>query len=239
MRVETAQAGENYLLFDADSAPGITNDHFDPAWWEARKAVVGRAPGRGQVCFVRAGQQEWALRQYRRGGWMARLTEDSYWWSGLENTRPWREWKLTAELHRQGLPVPQPIAARVRRAGMFYRGDLITSRIESAQPLADILAAEPLTLHGWRQLGQTLRRFHDAGVRHDDINARNILMDAAGGFHLIDFDKAAIVTAGSWREQNLQRFRRSLEKFKSKLPSFRFQEADWTALQAGYDATPH
>jgi 3-deoxy-D-manno-octulosonic acid kinase len=165
---------------------------------------------------------------------MARLTADLYFWRGLEITRPWREWKLTANLHSQGLPVPQPIAARVSRAGLFYRGDLITRRIEPAQTLADLLSAKQLPPDGWQRLGTMLRRFHNAGVRHDDINARNILVDGSGAFHLIDFDKAAIVGSGAWREQNLARFRRSLEKFVRLSPRFHYTETDWAAFLNGY-----
>ncbi len=241
MHPERKRSGDAHLLYDADATPGITSDHFEPGWWETKKAVIAHAPGRGQVCFVRADPVVWALRHYRRGGWMARLTDDLYFWHGLENTRPWREWKLTATLHEQGLPVPRPIAARVSRTGLFYRGDLITQRIESAQTLADLLRTQALSLDGWRQLGAMLRRFHDAGVRHDDINARNILCnaglhDANSSFHLIDFDKAAVVTPGTWREQNLARFRRSLEKFKTNTPGFHFEITDWTVLLSGYAA---
>lgn len=218
----------------ADAARGITSDQFDPSWWERGNRLVGHATGRGPVSFVQADTEVWVLRHYRRGGWAARLSADQYLWTGFENTRPWREWKLTAELFRQGLPVPQPIAARVVRSGMFYRGDLITRRIEPAQTLADVLMAEPLTLHGWRQVGAMLRRFHDAGVRHDDINARNVLRGAGGEFHLIDFDKAAIVPRGGWMSANLERFRRSLKKFKTRAPEFSFSDADWAALLAGY-----
>lgn len=234
MRPETIQSGKATILCDADAAPGLTLDHFEPGWWESQRAVIGRATGRAQVYFVQAQTGVWALRHYQRGGWMARLTEDLYWWSGLENTRPWREWKLTAALHQQGLPVPQPIAARVSRSGLFYRGDLITRRIESAQTLADLLAAQPLSPDGWRRLGLMLRQFHDAGVQHDDINARNVLVNPSGAFYLIDFDKAAVVNPGAWRDQNLARFRRSLEKFARLSPRFHFVEGDWTALLDGY-----
>lgn len=235
MRPEIIQSGNAAILYDADAAPGITQNHFETSWWQAKQAVLGAAPGRASVAFVRADKGlVWVLRHYRRGGLTGRVIVDTYFWNGLEQSRPWREWKLTAALHEQGLPVPQPIAARVSRAGLFYRGDLITRRIEPAQTLADLLAAQPLPLDGWRQLGAMLRRFHDAGVRHDDINARNILQDAKGGFHLIDFDKAAIVAPGAWRQRNLARFRRSLEKFVRLSTGFHFAETEWGALMDGY-----
>ena len=56
-------------------------------------------------------------------------------------TRSFAEWYLTYHLHRAGLPVPAPIAARYVRHGLFYRADLITQRIENSESLAQRAAA--------------------------------------------------------------------------------------------------
>lgn len=228
------------LLFDATNTPGVTNAFFDPAWWRARGAELGIATGRGTVIFVRAPTNDgavWVLRHYLRGGWIARFSRDRYVWTGLEQTRPWREWRLTQRLRELGLPVPAPVAARVTRHGFAYSGDLITRRIDDTETLAVILRQRPLPTDEWQRLGATLRRFHDAGVRHDDINVSNILRRTTdGSFHVIDFDRAAIVAPGAWREQNLARFRRSLEKQRRLTPAFAFAESDWQALAQGYDA---
>jgi 3-deoxy-D-manno-octulosonic acid kinase len=186
--------------------------------------------------FVHApgGHGTWVLRHYLRGGWVARFSRDRYLWTGLERTRPWREWRLTKHLRDLGLPVPDAIAARVIRRGLTYTGDLLTRRIDDTETLALRLRTRALPAPAWQQLGGTLRRFHDAGVRHDDINVSNILLAADGGFHVLDFDRAAIVAPGPWRERNLARFRRSLEKHRRLAPSFAFTDTDWTALQSGY-----
>jgi 3-deoxy-D-manno-octulosonic acid kinase len=233
---ESWQEGRHFVLHDPAALPQPHVGIFDPAHWEAAGAIVGRAQGRGSVAFVRGGQhdQVWALRHYRRGGWVGRIVADRYLWLGLVHTRPWREFRLTRELHDKGLPVPLPVAAHVERGGLLYRGDLITQRIEGAQPLADLLVAGPLPPAHWTQLGRVLKRFHAAGVRHDDINARNVLRDARGAFHVIDFDKAQLLPSGAWQAQNLARFQRSLEKFKAASPAFHFAQPEWQALLAGY-----
>lgn len=230
--------GNEFLLSDPEVSPAITSDHFEPAWWRAQGAALGTATGRGTVMFVRApdGDGAWVLRHYLRGGRVALISRDRYLWTGLESTRAWREWRLTARLRELGLPVPAPVAARVVRHGPAYTGDLLTRRIEDTHTLADVLRKEPLPAGAWRRLGATLRRFHFAGVRHDDINVSNILVHADGGFHVIDFDKAALVAAGPWRERNLARFHRSLEKHCRLAPGFAFTSADWAALLAGYTA---
>jgi 3-deoxy-D-manno-octulosonic acid kinase len=234
--VKESRAGTHEFLHDPALMESADVRQFDPAYWHSLGKFEGQARGRGSVAFVRGGSggETWALRHYRRGGHVAKLVEDAYLWLGLAETRPWLEFWLTAELHAKGLPVPRPVAAHVERRGPIYRGDLITVRIPGAEPLADLLAAGALPAAQWSALGAVLRRFHQAGVRHDDINARNILRDAQGRFFLIDFDKARLLPAGPWQAQNLARFQRSLEKFKAAAPSFHFGTADWAALLSGY-----
>jgi 3-deoxy-D-manno-octulosonic acid kinase len=231
--------GAHHVLHDAGALPKPRAELFDPAHWAAEGRVEGRAEGRGSVVFVRGGLHDevLALRHYRRGGQVGRLVEDSYLWLGLRYTRPWREFRLTHELHMKGLPVPRPIAAHVRRRGLLYTADLLTVRIPGAEPLADVLMAQSLPPTHWDVLGRMLRRFHNAGVLHADINARNVLRDTRGLFHLIDFDRALLLPSGPWKAQNLARFRRSLDKFKAAAPVFNFSERDWEALRAGYDAS--
>jgi 3-deoxy-D-manno-octulosonic acid kinase len=173
--------------------------------------VVGEAPGRGSSLFLDAGCEQWVLRPYRRGGLIARLSESRYLWTGLERTRAFRELRLTAHLHREGLPVPRPVAAAVTRGGPTYTAALITVRIPGAGALAERLAeAEPALLE---RVGATIRRFHQAGLDHVDLNARNLLIDADGCVWLIDLDRCRLRAPGAWQEANLARLARSLVKF--------------------------
>ncbi|MGH8481213.1 MAG: 3-deoxy-D-manno-octulosonic acid kinase [Nevskiaceae bacterium] len=236
MKTEYWRQGAHHVLHDSGALPQPRAELFDPAYWQAAGRVEGRAEGRGSVVFVRGGLHDevLALRHYRRGGQLGRIVEDSYLWLGLRHTRPWREFSLTRELYVKGLPVPRPMAAHVERRGLLYRADLLTVRIAGAEPLADVLMAQALPASHWDVLGRTLKRFHAAGVLHGDINARNVLRDARGLFHVIDFDKALLLPSGPWQAQNLARFRRSLDKFKAAHPAFHFTEADWQSLLAGY-----
>src|SRR5207253_1145859 len=80
----------------------------------------GAARGRGTTHFVKSAGRHFVLRHYRRGGLIAHLAADKYIWRGAENTRPFEEWQLTYRLHRAGLPVPAPLAARYRHRGLTY-----------------------------------------------------------------------------------------------------------------------
>ncbi|NIC05463.1 3-deoxy-D-manno-octulosonic acid kinase, partial [Billgrantia bachuensis] len=133
---------------------------------------------------------------------------------GLERTRAFRELRLTAHLHARGLPVPRPVAASVTHHGLTYTAALITVRIEGARALAERLGGAEATL--LERVGATVRRFHEAGLDHVDLNARNLLVDAQDQVWLIDLDRCRLRAAGPWQEANLERLGRSLAKFDAE-----------------------
>ena len=137
--------------------------------------------GRGSAWFIASGARQWVLRHFRRGGFIARLSQDGYVWTGEERVRAFAEWRLLELLARRGLPVPRPVAARYQRTGLRYRCDLITQRIVDAEPLSAALARRALPEPVWRAVGATVARLHGAGVDHADLNAHNILLDAPEG----------------------------------------------------------
>ena len=117
------------MLYDASRARNLTAAWFDPRYWSSRGESDGTAQGRGTTHFVRSRDRRLVLRHYHRGGLVSLLSSDRYIWSGEEQTRPFSEWAITYRLHRAGLPVPAPIAARYVRRGRTYRGDIITERL--------------------------------------------------------------------------------------------------------------
>ncbi len=232
------ELGGGAMLYDASRAGNFSPEWFDPVYWAGLDAIEGAARGRGTTLFVRAPQRRLALRHYRRGGLVAKLARDAYLWLGELRTRPFHEWCLTYHLRRHGLPVPAPVAARYRRRGAFYTGDLITELIDGARPLAARVAESGVPLADWIAVGRCLRRFHDFGACHADLNAHNILFDGAGAVWVIDFDRGALRGRGLWRDANLVRLRRSLLKISDPLPPGHFTDTDWQSLLAGYTAAP-
>jgi 3-deoxy-D-manno-octulosonic acid kinase len=235
MNPTSIKTDKSHILYDADSIGQLSDDFFSPAWWDEQGLLLDTAAGRGTTVFVRHEASTLALRHYHRGGLPARFVRDSYLWLGLEKTRPWREWHLLQELYRRGLPVPRPVAARVSRSGIVYRADIITEVVD-AEPLANWLVKKRLPSTLLEGLGACLRRFHQAGVYHADLNACNILLDDGGKVTLIDFDRGELRTpATGWQQSNLARLKRSLEKFRRKERRFSFDDEDWKTLRRGYD----
>ena len=185
---------------------------FDPGFWAQRSELAAVAAGRGSAWFLDSGARHWVLRHYRRGGFIARLLADRYFWTGESRVRAFAEYRLLTRLIERGLPVPRPIGARYQRAGLRYRCDLITERVEGAAALSAELAARTLSDEAWHSIGAAIARLHRAGVDHADLNAHNILIDRRGAVSVIDFDRGRIRGPGAWRLRNLRRLRRSLEK---------------------------
>lgn len=229
-------AGAGAILCDGSIAAQVEADWFDPDYWRARSGAQAPRGGRGAAWLVQTPAGEALLRHYRRGGALARLLGDRYLWNGAERTRPFAEFRLLQWLQAQGLPAPQPLAARYLRSGPFYRADLLMRRIPGAETLAQRLARGTLDAACLAAVGATIARFHAAGVWHADLNAHNVLLNDAG-VHLIDFDRGRRRAAGAWTAQNLARLRRSL----LKLGAARSGEADfeqrlWQPLQQAYAA---
>ncbi len=175
-----------------------------------------------------AGGTRWVLRHYRRGGFMAKLSRDSYVWSGARRTRSFAEFRLLAELRRRGLPVPAPVAAHYARGLFTYRADLVTELLPGTRTLADSITGCDLAESGWIAVGRTIASFHREGVHHADLNANNILLGANGGdVYLLDFDRGRIEQRGAWEQVVVARLRRSLEKIKGQREDVRFGEREW------------
>lgn len=182
------------------------------AWFDAPAASVTTDGGRGGVRWFDTRHGRAVARHYRRGGAIARFIADRYLYTGLARTRAYREFELLAHAHGLGLPVPRPLAARIERRGWTYRADLATRAIEGARTLASRVEEGALEGFDWRALGATIARFEAAGIRHADLNAHNVLVDAGGRFWLLDFDRGRIVRDVARDGRALARLERSLRK---------------------------
>lgn len=226
------------ILFDAAASPQVGHDWFAPDYWRERDALRVQPGGRGGVAIIDGPVGTCVLRHYRRGGLIAALMGDRYVWTGADRTRPFKEFRLLAEIARLDLPGPPVIAARYCRQGLLYSADLITRRIADAQTLADCLAAGRLDRALAEAVGNLVARFHRAGIWHADLNAHNVLV-APEGLYLIDFDRGRKrMPAAAWQQANLRRLRRSLLKLGAAGGAGTVFEKDiWQPLLDGHGRT--
>lgn len=233
------RTGTGAILYDRSLVNHISDETFTAAGWPRVRPVQGRlrSAGRGNTLIVGDGdgerERELVLKHYVRGGLPGRVVHDRYLWGGEARVRSFAEWRLLTRLRDMELPVPRPCAARYRRDGPWYSADLLTVRLPGIEPLSSRIARK--TDAGlWHAVGAGLRRFHDAGVFHADLNAYNVQLDADGGIVLLDFDRGEIRAPGDWQQANLARLERSLHKLRRLDAGLEFTQADWSSLLEGY-----
>ena len=234
MPVEQTKKGSD-RLFVSHPDLGINDNWFSIDFWQSQNAVQGTASGRGTVWFLNSPQGKLVLRRYRRGGLVAKLTQFKFVFSSYKQSRAFLELALLETMLKLELPVPVPIAGRCQRFGLFYQAEIITKLIPNAQELFTCLLNSKHQSLDWQQIGVTIKRFHQAGIDHTDLNCHNIMIDDENKVWLIDFDKCRQrPVAKQWQASNLERLKRSFEKEANKHSSFRFNQADWQLLLEGY-----
>jgi hypothetical protein len=227
--------------------------------------------GRGTVLAIPSplpGGGQWVVRHYHRGGALASVLGDCY--RRVGTPRPVREYALGRALAERGVPTPRVVGAAVYPAGAFYRGDLVTERVDGARDLAAVLfgaAALPpgpgsesdsrsaprarLGSHppadagaashesagageagageagegavreaAMRVAGRLIRRAHEAGLIHPDLNLKNILVTVGPEPEavLLDLDRGRLVgeVSSRARRRMLERFWRSARKWERR-----------------------
>ncbi|OBT10108.1 3-deoxy-D-manno-octulosonic acid kinase [Vibrio sp. UCD-FRSSP16_10] len=234
--MKTLQNGTQVIWFEPDLLNVPPEMCFEAPYWLVQNKVTGSAKGRGTTWFVQLDGLQGALRHYRRGGLFGKLVKDQYWFSGWENTRSYQEYQLLQHLRSKGVNVPRPIAAQADKFGPFYTADLLSERIPNAQDLVDKLQQSSLSVELYHSIGQQIKKLHQAQVNHTDLNIHNILLDTDNKVWIIDFDKCYEQPADDWKQDNLDRLKRSFHKEVTRF-SIHWQESDWQHLLSGYHAS--
>ena len=211
--------GPTWLVLDAARAEDLVRLRLaDPS---VREALFTRAApgGRGTVPRIRVSADlRMALRRYQHGGALARLTGSWF----LGSSRALQELAVTARAERFGAPVPHVLCLTLWPAlGPFWCALIGTAEETRSRDLLQALLgvetrAERHHLLG--EVGRAIRKLHDAGVEHRDLQLRNILVRDSSERRvvLIDLDRARFHPRGtmpvSRRAANLGRLVRSTAK---------------------------
>jgi tRNA A-37 threonylcarbamoyl transferase component Bud32 len=139
----------------------------------------------------------------------------------LLRSRAMHEYRQLRLWHEHGLPVPLALGAADWCAwwGGWSRGFIITCGIADARDLEETGDSGDLSLAQRRQIGRsiarTLARAHAAGLIHDDMKARNVLVSPGSdgkSVHFLDLTNALHTrhTLPWHRVKNLAQLHRSL-----------------------------
>jgi 3-deoxy-D-manno-octulosonic acid kinase len=214
------RVADAWLVFDAAFANELVSLRLaDP---DARKRLFARAPkrGRGAVPSVSLRRDAHViLRRYQHGGLLGGLTGSLY----LGPSRALDELHVTARAEALGAPVPRVLCLALwPAAGPFWSALIGTREERGARDLLDALlgASDAKARRALlREVGAAVRKLHDAGVDHRDLQLHNILVAEDGGTRrivVVDLDRAVYHPRGGLaprlRARNLGRLTRSAVK---------------------------
>jgi 3-deoxy-D-manno-octulosonic acid kinase len=181
-------------------------------------AHAGRGPVLSIVTWPGA-TERFVFRKYRRGGLLRFLNADLFY----GRRRPFDELAVTLAAAQAGIPVADALAAASLQVwGPLYRHYLVTRELTECLDLPAWLQfgpagkdAEGLT----RSLADLVRRMHDSGLYHADLNLKNILVnrDDARRLFIIDWDKSTHAKgplSHAARQRNVLRLCRSAAKLR-------------------------
>ena len=195
--------------------------------------------GRGEAYGVTLGAAPAVVRHARHGGLLAPLLGDLY----LGVPRFYREVALAQRLVEGGVRTPQVIVGVRYRAGPAHRADVATAQAGGVDLVELFYGERPPSgearAAALAAVGRLVRRLHDLGYVHPDLQLRNLLVKSRGGrgsdAWLLDVDTCRPMRANgdAERARNLERFYRSWAKWNG-LRGLRLTGTDRAAFSAAY-----
>jgi hypothetical protein len=183
------------------------------------------------------------VRHNRHGGLLRALTGDLF--AGA--TRAPLELDTALSLHALGIPTPHVVGYALYPAPMgLARSDVVTEEVVDAVDFgALLLATEPDSDErrtGWNATRRLLKKLAAAGVRHHDLNVKNILLrrtaDGLFAGYVLDVDRVEFdCTRRDAYAGNRARLRRSVEKWRDTRGA-RITAAEIDALRSTATSTP-
>ena len=193
--------------------------------------------GRGKIAFVESSGRRLALKQLRRGGvagsiWRDRFSSRERLIDNLSIPKLARDRGVATPAALALLIVPGPPA--------WWRGWLAIETVPNAPDLRKRLPTDPPSAAEWSDALAAVRKLHDAGIEHPDLNLGNVLVDAAGRGWVIDLDRSTVHDRPldiDRRIDGIRRIERSYLKtcFVHELPID--TGIDWLRLYASKDAS--
>ncbi len=221
-----------------DLAPIYVEAHSPAGGWIARRECA-EAIGRGEADFLLHGRMGGAAepgsgrgpmvrfrlagepavgKRALHGGLLGPLLGRLY----FSRRRVLDQVRAAVRLERAGVPTAAVLAVGTARAfGPLCTQAIVTRELRGAQNLFELAAAGPTRRRRREVLLQgadLLRRMHDAGFVHGDLNVGNLVLvrgPAGETLHVVDLDRGRFLRTISPRKRlgNLARLLRSYEKW--------------------------
>jgi 3-deoxy-D-manno-octulosonic acid kinase len=207
--------------------------------WAAAQPDRTTFVGRGEAYGVTLGATPAVVRHARHGGLLAPLLGDRF----VGRPRFYHEVALSRRLATGGVRTPEVLAGVRYRARPGHRADIATEQVAGADLVemffGDGPPAGPGRVAALEALGRLVRRLHDLGYVHPDLQLRNLLLTEATGSApqawLLDVDTCRPMRGDrdAERAHNLDRFYRSWAKW-NQLRGPRLTDVDRALFSAAY-----
>jgi hypothetical protein len=182
------------------------------------------------------------VRHNRHGGLLRSITGDLF----RGATRAPNELDIALGLAELGIPTPTVLGYAVYPAGAgFSRSDVVTEEVADARDFGEVLLAtnddDAARDAAWQAVDSLLERMMESGIRHRDLNVKNILLRRAGDVleaWLLDVDSVEL----GWlppaaEESNRRRLVRSIEKWRDTR-GVRLTAGETSGLRGKEPSTP-
>ncbi len=211
------------LICDNEWMPAVSQSKFfSPEHFE-KLFFADRGIGRGTALQITLPgvNERFFLRPVLHGG----ILGSALGAASLGLARPLHEIAVTAALRNAGAPVPRPAFVLGRTfcghaKSLLWKAALASVAIENTVDGLAFFASTPDPLRierATRSAAKAIRKFHDCGGMHADLQIKNMLISEKGSdteVFLIDLDRARLVAhvSPARRMQELMRLYRSLIK---------------------------
>ncbi len=199
-----------------------------------RSALAGRAP------LLELGSSL-LVRRSSHGGLLRFATGERY----LDPSRPFVEAALAERLAHAGVPTAPVVAARAQRLDPCgWRLELVVRRIADARDLGSIMESARATRRRLppvllRATGALVRRLHDLGFEHADLQPNNLLVQGAperASLFVLDLDGSRFHESmeEGLRARNLARLARFVARREAR-DGISLSRSDWLRVLRGYE----
>ena len=176
------------------------------------------------------------VRHNRHGGMLAPITRDLF----LPPTRAPHELAIAQRLRALGVPTPEVLMYGTSPAPFpFQRADVVTREIDGGRDLSTYMSGDMPEVErreAWEAARTLVRTMNAAGVRHHDLNVKNVLLARRADTlvaHLLDVDRVTVGERGdpAVARGNVTRLLRSARKWRDERSAV-FDERELAALES-------
>lgn len=214
------------MVDEANRAGWVGHGLDDPANWDRYLAASDETGGRGGWARISQGDETWILKRLHRGGVLAPLWRGRFLGAGrLRNNL-----LLPVVARKRGVATPRIVGVLAREGpATLFRGWLAVAEVRGTMDLARRLAVgQPLEELTRQRIMQAVKKMHDAGIEHRDLNLGNLLLDdhLPPEVTILDLDRAVAhegPLGALLRRRGLDRLQRSY----AKLHALHGSPVDW------------